>query len=86
MQSFRNMAKARSLLIGAGAYYLAAWITPLLAVGFDKLTNGIIYTGDFESAVVMPMVVHLPEALVAAAVGAVVVWLVESDTHIRRCG
>ncbi|MGA8222130.1 MAG: hypothetical protein WB780_10800 [Candidatus Acidiferrales bacterium] len=79
MNPFRNMVKARNLLIGAGAYYLAAWLTPLLAIGYDKLTHGIIYSDDFEGAVVMPLVLHLPKAIVAAATGAVVVWLVESE-------
>jgi hypothetical protein len=30
----------------------------------------------------MPLVAHLPEALVAAVVGATVVWLVESDRPV----
>jgi hypothetical protein len=79
MQPFRNEANARNLLICAGAYYLAAWLTFPLGFGFDKLTRGIIYSGDFESAVVMPIVEHLPKALIAAAAGAAVAWLVESE-------
>ncbi|MGC1830105.1 MAG: hypothetical protein WA663_06815 [Candidatus Acidiferrales bacterium] len=83
MKPFRNLAIARNILIAAGAYYLAAWITFPLALGFDKLTQGIIYSGDYESTVVMPLVQHLPKALMAAAVGAAVVWLVESRRPVR---
>jgi len=79
MQPFRNVVNARNLLICAGAYYLAAWLTFPLGFGFAKLTHGIVYSGDFESAVVMPIVEHLPKALIAAAAGAAVVWLIESD-------
>ena len=69
----------KNLLIGAGAYYLSSWLTMPLAFGFGKLTEGLTYAGDFTGAVVMPIVIHLPKAIVAAAAGAAVVWLVESD-------
>ena len=54
-----------------------------MEIGFGKLTNGITYTGDFSSGVVMPIVTGLPVALVAAVVGAPVVWIVESETPFR---
>jgi hypothetical protein len=38
----------KNLLICAGAYYLARWVTLPLAFGFGKLTGGITYSGDFE--------------------------------------
>ena len=79
MQSIRNVVIAKNLLIGAGAYYLSGWLDMPLAFGFGKLTQGLTYMGDFNGYVVMPLVVHLPWAIVAAAVGATVVWLVESD-------
>lgn len=82
IKPLRNVTPARNLLIGAGAYYLSGWLTLVLAIGFGKLTQGIIYRGDFAGAVVLPLVVHLPKALVAAAAGATVVWLVESDRPI----
>jgi hypothetical protein len=71
--------KARNLLIGGGAYYLSWWVANPLAFGYGKLTERIIYRGVFASAVVLPLVTHLPVALVAAGVGASVAWLVESD-------
>jgi len=79
IQSSRNVVMARNLLIGAGAYYLSGWLDMPLAFVFGKLTQGLTYMGDFNGYVVMPLVVHLPWAIVAAAVGATVVWLVESD-------
>jgi hypothetical protein len=79
MNSSLNAANARNLLIGAGAFYLSGWLNLLLGIGFDRLIRGaLIYHGDFETAVVMPMVEHLPRAIVAAAAGIAVVWLVES--------
>jgi hypothetical protein len=75
--------KARNLLIGGGAYYLSWFLANPLAIGIGKLTNGITYSGDFEGAVLLPLVIHLPEALIASVVGASVVWLVESNRPIR---
>jgi hypothetical protein len=75
--------KARNLLIGGGAYYLSWWIASPLAFGYGKLTERIIYRGAFASAVVLPLVTHLPVALVAAGVGASVAKLVESDRPLR---
>jgi len=55
-----------------------------LAIGFEKFTHwiGIRYYGDFSGGVVMPIVLALPYALVAAVVGASVAWIVESDRPI----
>src|SRR5260370_31761245 len=77
-----NVVTARNLLIGAGAYYLSGWVGWPLAVGFGRLTQGITYSGDFNGAVVMPLVMHLPRALAAAIAGATVVWLAESDRPV----
>jgi hypothetical protein len=82
MPSSRNVVIAKNLLIGAGAYYLSVWLYVPLAFVFGKLTQGLTYMGDFNSYVVMPLVIHLPWAIVAAAVGATVVWLVESDRPV----
>jgi hypothetical protein len=68
----------KNLLICAGVYYLSRWVVLPLAFGFGKLTQGIIYTGNFKQAVVAPLVLHLPLALVAAGVGASAIWLVDS--------
>ena len=75
---------ARNLLTGVGAYYLSWWVAGPLAVGFGRFTHwiGLRYYGDFAGSVVMPIVMSLPYALVAAVVGASVVWLVESDRPI----
>jgi hypothetical protein len=74
--------KARNLLAGAGAYYLSWFVANPLAMGFGKLTKGITYYGDFAGGVLMPIIISLPYVLVAAAVGASVVWMVESDRPI----
>lgn len=50
----------------------------LLGWAYWNLTNHIHYFGDFQAAVVMPLVTVLPEAVVAVGVGASVAWLVES--------
>jgi len=82
MKSTVNVVTARNLLIGAGAYYLSGWVGCPLAVGFGRLTQGITYSGDFNGAVVMPLVKHLPRALAAAIAGATAVWLAESDRPV----
>jgi len=74
--------KARNLLVGVGAYYLSWFLSNPLAIGIGRLTNGIRYSGDFEGAVLLPLVVHLPEAIIATVVGASVVWMVESNRPI----
>jgi hypothetical protein len=74
---------ARNLLIGGGAYYLSWWLAYPLALGYGKLTERIIYRGDFAGAVVMPLVTGLPYAVVAVGVGASVAWLVESEQPLR---
>jgi ABC-type amino acid transport system permease subunit len=73
---------AKNLLLGAGAYYIAAWLSMPLAIAFGKLTQGHIYTGDFSAAFVMPLVTNLPKAIVAAAAGAVLAWLIESERPV----
>jgi hypothetical protein len=79
MKPLRYSVKVKNLLIGAGAYYLSWWVASPLTFGFGKLTQGIIYRGDFAGWVVMPLVARVPVALVAAGVGASVISLVESD-------
>lgn len=83
MSALHKAVAGRNLLICAGVYYLARWVTLPLAFGFGKLTQGITYSGDFEGAVVMPLVLKVPVALVAAAVGASVIWLVDSGRPLR---
>jgi len=84
MEHVLNAIKARNLLVGAGAYYLSWWVANPLAIGFGKLAHGIgiSYYGDFAGAILMPIALALPYALVAAFVGASVVWIVESDRPI----
>jgi hypothetical protein len=72
-------ATVRNVLIGGGVYYLSWWLAYPLAFGYGKLTGWINYRDNFGVAVAMPVVVGLPYALVAAGVGAAVVWLVESQ-------
>jgi hypothetical protein len=84
MKHVLSTIKARNLLVGAGAYYLSWWVGGPLAIGFGKFTQfiGIRYYGSFAGGVVMPIVLALPYALVAAVVGASVAWIVESDRPI----
>jgi hypothetical protein len=73
----------KNLLVCAGVFYLSKWVVLPLALGFGKLTQHIIYSGDFQSAVLAPLVLHVPIALVAAAAGASVIWLVDSARPLR---
>ena len=73
----------RNLFIGYGVYQLSWWVAYPLARVYDKLTDGIIYRGDFAAAVLMPLVRTIPYALVAMGVGACVAWLVDSEWSFR---
>lgn len=83
MASTQNLLPYKNLLIGAGAYYLLSFLIGPLAFGFGKITQGLTYTGDFNSYVVAPLVVHFPKAIVAAPVGATTVWFVNSQRPLR---
>ena len=52
-------------------------------MAFAPITNRLTFTGEFEAAVVMPLVMGFPMALVAGAAGAVTEWLVESRHPLR---
>ncbi len=68
----------KNLLICLGAYYLSWWVAPPFAWLFGKATGWIHYQGDFAAAVLLPLVVNLPIAFVAAWAGALIAFLVES--------
>jgi hypothetical protein len=82
--TFVMKTQLRNVAVSAGAYYFSLWVTPLLAWGFWKLLSRPVhpYRGDFVEKMLMPLAVHLPAALVAVAIGALVVWLVESQTPV----
>jgi hypothetical protein len=82
MKPLLSATTAKNLLIGAGAYYFSWWVASPIAFVYGKLTQGIIYRGDFAGAVILPLVLRVPLALVAAGAGACVVWLVESDRPV----
>jgi len=82
-QVARLRPTAQNLVIGCGVYYLSWWAAYPLAFAFGKLTGRIIYRGDFESYVFMPLVTTVPYALVAAGVGACVAWLVISERPLH---
>ena len=67
----------RNSLIAAGAFYLSYWVAPPLEWGYSKLVH-LRFVGYFETAVLMPLLMNLPDALVAVGVGASVAWLVDS--------
>jgi hypothetical protein len=82
MTSNHNVVIARNLLIGAGAYYLSKWLVVPLVFGLGKMTQGLIYSGDFNGKIVSQLVWHLPLALVAFAAGFTVAVLVEADSPV----
>jgi hypothetical protein len=73
----------RNLLVGYGVYYVSWWVAYPLAFAYGKLTERIIYRGEFAGAVVVPLVATFPYALVAFGVGASVAWLVDSERPLR---
>ena len=73
----------RNALVGCGVYYVSWWVAYPLAFAYGKLTERIIYRGEFAGAVVMPLVTTVPYALVAFGVGASVAWLVDSERPLR---
>jgi len=73
----------KNTLLVAGTYYLSLWIAPPFSFLFGKLmTERIHFEGDFAAAVLLPLVVNLPIALVAAWAGATIAFLVESKRPI----
>jgi hypothetical protein len=78
-EQIMRAATFRNVLIAGGAYYLSWWLAYPLAFGYAKLTEWIIYRGNFAAAVAMPLATGLPYALVSAGVGATVVCLAESE-------
>ncbi len=72
----------RNTLICAGAYYVSKWLALPLDIMWGKLTSGYIYSGDFAGVVLLPLVNHLPLALVAFGAGIAVALLVESDRRL----
>jgi hypothetical protein len=73
----------RNLLVGYGAYYGSWWVAYPFAFAYGKLTERVIYHGDFAGAVVMPLVRTVPYAMVAFGVGAFVAWLVDSERPLH---
>jgi hypothetical protein len=79
----RLRSATRNLVVGYGVYYLSWWVAYPLAFAYGKLTERIIYRGEFAGAVVMPLVTTIPYALVAFGVGVCVAWLVDSGRPLR---
>jgi len=83
MTSNHYLLRARNLFIGAGAYYLSKWLVVPLVFGLGKMTQGLIYSGDFNGKIVSQLVWHFPLALVAFAAGFAVAVLVEADSPVH---
>jgi hypothetical protein len=72
------MQTIRNILLTAGAYYLSIWAEAPAVIAFAAITNRLTYTGDFEAAVLMPIVMGIPSAVVMALTGAGTTWAVSS--------
>src|SRR5207248_3046417 len=70
---------ARNVLVSGGAYYASMWVAPPFIMAFAPITNGLTFLDCSETAVIMPLVLGIPLALVAGGAGALTAWLVESD-------
>jgi len=79
-----NISKrtSRNLLASYGAYIASWWLAYPLAFIYGKLTQRIIYRGEFAGAVLMPLVTTIPYALVAFGVGAFIAWVVDSERRL----
>ncbi len=82
MEQARRMVPARNALVCFGLYYLDGWLTFVFSIFYDKLTNRIIYDGDFGAAVLLPLVLHFPRALFSAIAGFALFYLVESQRPV----
>jgi hypothetical protein len=75
----RNFAGIKNALVCLGVYFACGWFAFFFAVVYDKLTQHMMYSGFFETVVILPLVEHFPRALFAVVAGIVVVYFVESD-------
>ena len=73
----------KNLTIGYGLYMASWWVSYPLAFAYGRLTDRIIYPGNLAGAVLMPLVLVVPYALVAVAVGACFAWLIDSERPVR---
>jgi hypothetical protein len=69
----------RNVLICAGAFYASLWVVPPVTMAFAPITSRLTFLEGFETALIMPLVLGIPLALVAAGAGALTTWLAESD-------
>jgi hypothetical protein len=74
---------ARNLFICCGAYYISSWVAYPLDFVYWKLTDRIIYHGEFAGVVGMPFVRTAVHALVAFGAGAAIASLVDSERPLR---
>jgi hypothetical protein len=72
----------RNLLVAAGAFYLAMLLQVAAVLAFGPITQRLVFTGDFQAVVVMPIVLGIPSALVMGMAGAATAWFVESKHPI----
>jgi hypothetical protein len=75
--------RIRNFVLGYGVYMASWWIATPLAYVYGKLTERIVYRGQFAGAVVLPLVATIPYALAAAGFGASVTLLVDSERPFR---
>jgi hypothetical protein len=73
----------KNLFLAYGIYTASWWLADLLVLVYGKLTRRVIYHGAFAGTVLLGIVETVPYALVAALVGAFVVWLVDSERPLR---
>ena len=70
-------ARARTALIGVGAFYVSRWMAALLRTALAALVEGAISADALRQALLTPFVTSLSHALAAATAGALVVLLIE---------
>jgi hypothetical protein len=73
----------KNTLLACGAYYVAMWLYGPLVWLWSFVSNRLTFTGGIETIVLMPIVMGVPEMLVACGAGVAVVATVDAKHPSR---
>lgn len=77
------MTMLRNVLLACGAYFVAAWLLVPLVLLWNFVSSRLSFTEGIESMVLMPIVMGVPEIVVASGVGAAVAATVQATRPSR---
>ena len=78
-----SMARARSILLSFGAFWLSLWTVTWLALVFGKINDRIIYGDNLLDAIAMGVMTSMGRAI-AASVGAIITTLAVGSRRPER--